>query len=683
MGAAQLAFPPPRTQEVRPTNLPAGGPTLVGRDHDVERVRAAFLTEGDRLLTLTGRGGAGKTSLALVAAAVLLDEHAGGVWLVRLATTETPEAVVPAIATAIGADRDVGVTPAEAVVARLRERGPTLVVLDNLEHLLGAAAELAALLDALPDLRLLVTSQAPLRLAAERCLPLDALDEHAALELMTRTAERRGARLDARGSDRDALLEIVGLLDGLPLAIELAAARLALLSPLQLRDRLRASPDILADSGPDRLERHRSLRATVDWSLGLLEDEPRALFVRMGAFVGPAELEDLEAVASEDGLGVLEALARLLDVALVRRVERGDGRVRFGLPEALRQIALELLDASPDGERWRRAHARRQCEIACAARPLGVSGEVYRAAMAADADADAALRWAREAGDPVAGQLGVARAMLLGDIGRLREALSILAPLLASPTGNAGVDGWARVAHAAVLLVLDEHDECLAECERAMALTDDPIVHEHAMAVRAWIHTARGEHEEAIRDMERARARARSPARPRPPVHDPDPRSTGTLVRRPARPGRRGARRGSPGRRAGGGSHAHARGDGGGRPRDAVGPAARGARPLRAVAGDRPGARRRDPGPLRPPGRGHRSRRRRRRRGLPLRRGPGGGAGGRDRRPRSVHRRPPAGRPAAARGGGAGGCRARGGAQGARLRSGSRRTGGARVRAGA
>src|SRR3954452_11009336 len=171
-GRGASAFPPPRTPELRPTNLPAGTPTLVGRDHDLDRVREALLADGERFVTLTGRGGAGKTSLALVAAAGMLDDHPGGVWLVRLANVAGVDDVLPAMANAVGAE--LGASPSEALIARLRDRGATLLVLDNLEHVLAAGPAIAELLDALPDLRVLCTSQAPARIAAERCLPLDA-----------------------------------------------------------------------------------------------------------------------------------------------------------------------------------------------------------------------------------------------------------------------------------------------------------------------------------------------------------------------------------------------------------------------------------------------------------------------------------------------------------------------------
>jgi tetratricopeptide (TPR) repeat protein len=348
-----------------------------------------------------------------------------------------------------------------------------------------------------------------LRLAMERCLPLDALDPEAALALIERVARRRGAKLSLEGADRVALLEVAELLDGLPLGLELAAARLGVLSPAQLRERLRESPDLLRDAGAGRPDRQRSLLATAEWTLGLLADESRALFVRMGAFAGPAELEDLEAIAGADGLDVLDALTALLDVALVRRVESGDGRIRFGLPEALRQIAASLLDSSPDGQTWRRAHARRQRDLVWAARTLLVPAGVFQAAVAADAEGSLALRWARAAGDPVAEPLAAARGIVLADIGRGREALAVLEPLLDQPTGEPEVDGLALAAHAFTLAVLGRMQEALASADRAFEMSHDVHSRTFALAVRGLVHTHRNEPEPSVRDCAAATALAR------------------------------------------------------------------------------------------------------------------------------------------------------------------------------
>jgi class 3 adenylate cyclase/predicted ATPase len=508
-GRGAVAFPPLQTPEIRPTNLPPAGAALVGREDDLERVRRALLADGDRLVTLTGRGGAGKTSLALVAATALLDDHPGGVWLVTLATVSSPDGLLPAVAAAIRAEGEAHEPVLQAVVARLRDRGPVLLVLDNLEHLLDAAPQVATLLAELPELRLLVTSQAPLHLSNERRLPLDGLDDEASLALVEHSARRSGARV-GRG-DRDALLDVVRLLDGLPLTLELAAARLAVLTPAQLRDRLRDSTVMLRERGGDRPERQRSLRATVDWTLGALEEDPRKLFTRMGAFAGPVALEDIEAVAGADGLDVLDALSALLDVALVRRVEERDGRVRFGLPQALRQIAADELDAAPDGVRWRRAHAERQLDIAWPAR-FGnmVSGDDYRAAVASDAEGAAALLWARTAGEPLAPRLAAARVVRLADLGRVREALATSAPLLEKPSGDLATDALVQIARSYVLTILDDFDGALAAAERGCALApEDPAARAFAHCARGFLLTAQGRSAEGIRDTERASALAR------------------------------------------------------------------------------------------------------------------------------------------------------------------------------
>jgi predicted ATPase/class 3 adenylate cyclase len=509
-GRGANAFPPPRTEEVRPTNLPAGPPVLVGRDDEVARVRDALTREGERTVTLTGRGGAGKTSLALVVAAQSLEHHPGGVWLVRLANLAKPEELAGVIASAIGAVTDVGSPPLQAIVNRLRARGPTLLVLDNMEHLVRAAGTVAELIAALPELRVLVTSQTPLRVADEVCVALDALDDEDALALMERVARRRNARFLADAGDHEALIQVAHLLDGLPLALELAAARLALLSPAQLLERLHESPDVLRDDRADRPERHRSLRATVDWTLSLLEPETRALFIRMGAFAGPVELEDLEAVAGGDGLNILEELARLLDVALVRRVESGDGRVRFGLPEALRQISSELLDASPEGVRWRRAHAQRAYELVWPARLAGCStNTAYRAAVAADAEIAAAIRWASATHGALAQPLAAARAALLADNGHPREAFALLEPLLADPSSDPAVLAQALWAHSWALMIVGRTSEAIAQTQKALEIAPSPEYRVMALTMRALGLTFQGEYAAAIRDNEEATALSR------------------------------------------------------------------------------------------------------------------------------------------------------------------------------
>jgi predicted ATPase/class 3 adenylate cyclase len=507
-GRGAAAFPPPRAEQLRPTNLPAGLPTLVGRELDLERVRRALVGDGERLVTLTGRGGVGKTSLALRAATELLDEHPGGVWLVSLASVSSAREVLVAVASTVGAEGESFDSPLDALIAHLRVRGPTLLVLDNMEHLLAAVPDLADLLGELPELRMLVTSQAPLQLDAEQRVPLDRLDDEAALALMARVASRRGAAFTAEGSDRPALLEVAHLLDGLPLALELAAARLALLSPSRLCERLRSSADVLTEGGGTRPVRQRSLRATVDWTLSLLEPGPRELFTRMGAFAAPVELEALEAVAGGEGMEVLDALAALVDVALASRVESGDGRVRFGLPEAVRQIASAELDSAPSGQAWRRAHAQHHHDLVWAARTLMVPLPVFMAAVTADAEIAAATKWAHAAGDALAAPLAAARATVLALTGH--EAMTVLEPLLQSPPDEPAAACQALVAHSIALSNGgSDMDAALAAAEHAVDIAPDPLSKVLALTQRGWVHTRKSNAQAGVRDCERASVLAR------------------------------------------------------------------------------------------------------------------------------------------------------------------------------
>jgi predicted ATPase/class 3 adenylate cyclase len=508
-GRGAAAFPPPRTESVRPTNLPAGRSQLVGRDDELAEVVDAVSTEGERLVTITGRGGAGKTSLALLAGTELLEQHPGGVWWVDLTAVGSPDEVPVAIGAVVGAERDAEGSVEPAIVTRLRNSGATLVILDNMEHLLAAAGALCGLLDRLPDVRLLVSSRLPLRVDPERVIALDALDERPALELIARTVGRRGKRPKLTDADDDALREIVRLLDGLPLALQLAAARLSVLTAVQLRDRLRDSIDVLGEAQGGRPARQRSLRAVLDSTLALLDPAPRALFVRLGASAGPVELEELERVLSGDDVGVLEALAELVDAALVQRVETGDGTVKFGLAEALRQIASELLDRAPDGERWRHAHAQRQYELVWAFRIWFVDRKTYLAAHAAAREAAAALRWASANHDVLEQPIAAAYALVLLDSGRVREGGAITERLIVSPPADAEVGWLALWAHSLYLLSVGQFDAARRFADEAYRAAPDPKARCGALIARGICNVFGGHTADAVKDHAGATALAR------------------------------------------------------------------------------------------------------------------------------------------------------------------------------
>ena len=513
-GRGAAAFPPPRTESVRPTNLPAGRPALVGRAGELAEVMDAVASGGERLVTITGRGGAGKTSLALLAGTELLEQHPGGVWWVDLTAVRSADEVALAISAVVGAERDAEGPVEAALTRRLRHSGATLLVLDNMEHVLAAARGLCGLLDRLPDLRLLVSSRLPLRVDPERVIALDALDERSGLELIGRAVERRGKQPKLTDADGEALREILQLLDGLPLALELAAARLSVLTAVQLRDRLRDSIDVLGETRSGRPVRQRSLRAALESTLALLDPSPRALFVRMGAFAGAVELAELERVLSGDGVSVLEALAELVDAALVKRVETGDGTVRFGLAEALRQIASELLDGEPDGERWRRAHAQRQYEVVWAFRTRFVDRKTYLAAHAAEREAAAALRWASANHDVLEQALAAAYALVLLEGGRLREGGAITERLIAAPPPDPEVQWLALSSHDFYLRMVGRRDEARRLADEAYRVAPDAKTRCCALIERGLSNVFAGHTAEAVKDHAEATALARQ-------LHDP------------------------------------------------------------------------------------------------------------------------------------------------------------------
>ena len=508
-GRGAAALPPPRTESVRPTNLPAGSSQLVGRDDELAEVVDAVAAQGERLVTITGRGGAGKTSLALVAGIELLERHPGGVWWVDLTAVGSPDELPLAISAVVGAERDPEASVEVPITTRLRHSGATLLILDNMEHVLAAAGALCGLLGRLPDLRLLVSSRLPLRVDPERVIALDGLDERSGLELIARSVGRRGKRLKLTDADNDALREIVRLLDGLPLALELAAARLSILTPVQLRDRLRDSVDVLGEARDGRPTRQRSLRAALDSTVALLDPSPRALFVRMGAFAGPVELGELERVLSGDGVSVLEALAELVDAALVQRLETGDGTVRFGLAEALRQIASELLDRSPDAHRWRRAHAQRQYELVWPGSTTWVDRKTHLAALSAEREVATALRWATATRDPLEQPIAAAYALLLMSIGRTREGGAITERLIASPPADAELRWLALCAHSLYFGNIGRVDEARRFADEAYGLAPDAKARCGALLVRGVSNLFAGHTADGINDHAEATALAR------------------------------------------------------------------------------------------------------------------------------------------------------------------------------
>lgn len=310
------------------TNLPVMSTPFIGRERELAEVSGLIAHDEVRLLTVTGPRGIGKTRLALQAAAAVTDMYPDGIWWVPLATVADPELLLAAVARAVGAE---GESQLEAQIADKR----MLLVIDNVEHLIAAASDLALLLSRCPRLVLLVTSREPLRVSGEQEYPLAGLDPGESRQFFL--ARARAVRPDLATGEEVA--EICRKLDQMPLALELAAARVKVLSPSQILARLERRLPLLTGGARDLPERQRTLRATIAWSHELLTSEEQELFARLAIFPGGARLESAEQVAAAS----LDTLESLVDKSLVRH--SGE---RFWMFETIREYALEQLKSRPE-----------------------------------------------------------------------------------------------------------------------------------------------------------------------------------------------------------------------------------------------------------------------------------------------------------------------------------------------
>jgi predicted ATPase/class 3 adenylate cyclase len=507
-------FPPLRTPGPH-HRLPVPSDTLRGRDDDLAALVSLLTDSSTRLVTVTGPGGIGKTRLSIEVAHAVAEHFPGGAAFVPLGAITDPALVVPSLADAIGVRRETGVEPREAVRLALGDER-TLLVLDNFEQVAAAASELKALLEGSPALVLLVTSRRALRLSVERQYVLAPLSGAAAVRLFTEraAATRPGFMLDA--DNAAVVAELCRRLDGLPLAIELAAARVHLLPPAALLVRLGERLELLGGGPVDRPARQQTLRATMDWSYHLLGAHERAVFIRLAAFSGGFTIPAAETVCGRAGEpGVLDALSALLDASLLVRTDPSSEEPRLDMLETVRDYAAERLDASSD----RVETARRQAEwmLALTHSFLVVDASGYRQALARldveRANLRAAVVFLIEDGDFERAALLVRNAVAyLARRDAEREASGWLDQMESKATeATAAVRGRLLVLRAVVAAARDDLSLVHAPLEEGRRLLPDDPDHEydHALAALAGVFAALGDGslEEASHRTEEAVAR--------------------------------------------------------------------------------------------------------------------------------------------------------------------------------
>jgi predicted ATPase len=408
------AFPPLRALDPSPGNLRPATTSFIGRDSEVAEVKEAL--RAHRLVTLTGVGGVGKTRLALEVAAQMSNDFPDGVWLVEMGAVTDPAAIPDAVAAVLGITQQPGRTVTESIAAVLEGR-VRLLVFDNCEHVLDAAANLIEeVLERSATLKLIATSREGLGVADEQMWRVRSLNPDTAVELFVERARTVAQGFSA--DDAGAVQEICGRLDGIPLAIELAASRMASMTAGEVRDRLDHRFRLLVGSRRG-LERHQTLRHAVQWSFDLLAEEEKTLLERSSVFSGGFDLESACAVlSSEDEFAVLDLLDALVRKSLLV-ADRSTGRTRFSMLETIRQFAEEQLAASGAATETRTVHARyfaaREADI-LALWDSPRQREAYKWFVTELANLRTAFRWAADHVDldtaaaiaALAGLLGVA-----------------------------------------------------------------------------------------------------------------------------------------------------------------------------------------------------------------------------------------------------------------------------------
>ena len=524
-------FPALRSVGAYPTNLPPRLPVLIGRDQDVIAVAELITSPEVSVVTLVGPGGTGKTRLSLAIAAKTLSSFADGASFVDLSALSDASLVIPSIAQSLSLRETPGRSLEESLADHLASK-EMLLVLDNFEQVMGAASQLSSLLEGASALKVLVTSRESLRISGERVVSVAPLgvpspansdvDEMASFPAVALfVARAQAAKRDFSLSEDNAadVADICRRLDGLPLALELAAARINLMSPSSLLARLDQGLKVLSAGRRDASDRQRTLRGAIAWSYELLSEEEQRLFRRLAAFAGGWSLEGAEAVCDRDDLelDVLDGLGSLVDKSLVRAsAAKVD---RFAMLETIREFALEMLETSREAEEIRRAHVDYFLQLLEGAEPhLIEADKTWLDQLDREHDnCRAALAWTLERA-PVAASSIVAVLWRFWDIrGHLTEGRQWIDRLLTLTTLSSRERIRATQAAAALAELQDDYKASAAHAQEALMLarqlesTPDEV---RALIDLGWILLRQGDLESASWTLERAVALSGSVGEP-------------------------------------------------------------------------------------------------------------------------------------------------------------------------
>jgi predicted ATPase/DNA-binding XRE family transcriptional regulator len=411
----ELSLPPTATH--RTHTLPSQVNTIIGREQEIQALKDLISTPGTRLVTITGPGGVGKTRIALAAGQQLTDLFPDGVQFLELASVRLPELLISTVARQLGM-RDGDVEVVRERLTRYLSQRQMLLILDNAEHLRSAAADLASLLTSSEQLQMLVTSRAGLRITAEVEFPVhplalpgrevepsaEAIAAYPAIQLFVQRAKQVRPDFELTDDNSEAVSRICAYLDGLPLAIELAAARVKVLPPSRIVPRLIDRLGFLTDGMLDAPDRHQTMRAAIDWSYNLLGPIEKHFFRRLSTFVGGFTLEGAEAVAPED-IDPVDGLTRLMNDNLISQAGETREDVRFTMLDTVREFGLEQLKREGERELVRNLHAEHYLRFVEASVPeiRGAGEPDWLRRMETDlANLRAALEWMhRPEGNPV------------------------------------------------------------------------------------------------------------------------------------------------------------------------------------------------------------------------------------------------------------------------------------------